>query len=86
MTEYTISEVERLTKEWRKTTASISSIDAALDALSINRADEAICFTIKTFSAHAIQADLYRAIDNYKRLLQAQLQEIENKIASKFKE
>jgi DNA-binding transcriptional MerR regulator len=86
MTEYTISEVERLTKEWRKTTASISSIDAALDALSINRADEAIYFTIKAVSAHAIQADLYRAIDNYKRLLQAQLQEIENKIASKFKE
>jgi hypothetical protein len=33
-----------------------------------------------------LKTDAIKAIENYKRLLQAQLQEIENKIASKFKE
>jgi cell fate (sporulation/competence/biofilm development) regulator YlbF (YheA/YmcA/DUF963 family) len=90
MTRETVAEVELLFREWRQLQSDIERQDNVVRYLAkhiAEKPDSAVYFTVGgEVSADCLSHDLIAAAENYKRLMQAMVQEIENKIASKFKE
>jgi hypothetical protein len=88
MTDRTYLEAEELFKERRELLDLISDMDSCVKLMGEQTCDMVRISTgyRDGFECMVLPHDLAKAIENGKRLLEAKVQEIENKIASKFKE